>query len=122
LLRRSFDHAVGKIIKIDRSTNPVKDDEAGGMFWLDRIEQQAKRTDDGNPPRLMDVFFRRVPNTATDGEHVFAIIIRWGCSGVSMTLKATLESNDFVFAKNPPDRFRNNPATAIVARTISVTL
>jgi hypothetical protein len=48
----------------------------------------------------MDVFFRRVPNTATDGEHVFAIIIRWGCSGVSMTLKATLESNDFVFAKN----------------------
>src|SRR5580693_8185961 len=76
LLRRSFDHAVCKIIKIDRSTNPVKDDEAGGMFWLDRIEQQTKRTDDGNPPRLMDVFFRRVPNTATDGEHVFAIIIR----------------------------------------------
>lgn len=63
------DHAIREIVQIDRSTDPVQEDEAGGLFGADRVEQQPKRADDGNEPRFIDVFFGfraldcRVPNT-----------------------------------------------------------
>ena len=74
-------NAIGQVIEINRSVDSADKDESRRMLRLDGIEKRAQRPNDGNQPRVVDVFFRlgaldrRVPDTSTNSERIDAIII-----------------------------------------------